>query len=76
MEEFFEKITPRGTPVKYICCDNTGEHQSKSQRVCKKEKVTLEYMTPHTPQLNVVIEGEIFRYQGRSVSNAAKLETK
>ena len=26
------------------------------QKVCGKENITLEYTTPHTPQLNVVIE--------------------
>ena len=36
MEKFFEKITSRGTPVKYLCCDNAGEHQSKLQRACQK----------------------------------------
>ena len=49
-------MTSRGTPVKYSCCDNVGEHQSKLQKVCEKEKVALEYTTPHTPQLNGVIE--------------------
>ena len=56
MEEFFEKMTSRGTPVKYPRCDNAGEHQSKLQRVCEKENVTLEYTTPHTPQPNGGIE--------------------
>ena len=32
MEEFFEKMTPRGTPVKYLFCDSVGEHQSKLHR--------------------------------------------
>ena len=35
-EEFFEKMTSRGTPVTYLHCKNAGEHQSKLQRACKK----------------------------------------
>ena len=56
MEEFFEKMTSHGTPVKYLHCNNSGEHQSKLQRACKKEKFTLEYTTLHTPQLYGVIK--------------------
>ena len=48
-------MTQRGTPVKYIQSENSGEHQSKLQKICEKEGVTLEYTTSHTPQLNVVI---------------------
>ena len=44
------------TPVKYLCCDKAGEQQSKLQRECEKEKVNLEYTTPHTLHLNGVIE--------------------
>ena len=45
-----------GTPVNYLCCENTGEHQLKAKKEWEKEKVTLEYTTPHTPKLNGVIE--------------------
>ena len=50
----------RGTPVKYLLCDNVGERQLKLQRARKKEKFALEYMTPHTPQMNGVIERIFF----------------
>ena len=56
MKEFFKNMTPQGTPDKYLLCDNTGEHQSKLQKVCKKEIFLLEYMTPHKPQLNGTID--------------------
>ena len=56
MEDFFDKMTSRGTPVKYIQYDNAGEHQKKLQRALEKEKFTLEYTKPHTPHLNKVIE--------------------
>ena len=49
-------MTSRGTPVKYLRCDNAGENQSKLQRECKKEKVYFKLTTLHTPQLNGVID--------------------
>ena len=55
-EELFEKVTSHGTPVKYLRCDNSDEHQSKFQKVGEKEKITLEYTTTHTPQFNGVIK--------------------
>ena len=56
MEYFPKKITSHGTLDKYLCCDNTGQHQSKLQKACTKEKVTLEYTAPHTPHTNGFIE--------------------
>ena len=56
MKEFFENITSHGMPVKYLCCKNSGEHQSKLQKACKKKNVTLKYTTPYMPQLNGVME--------------------
>ena len=60
MEEFFEKMTSHINPVKYLHCDNTVEHQSKLQGACEKERVALEYTTPHTSHLNGVIERILF----------------
>ena len=45
--------------VKYIRCDNAGEHQSKLRSVCDKHGVELEYTAPHTPQMNGVCERRI-----------------
>ena len=58
MEEFFEKMTSRGTPVKYLLCNNTGEHQLKLQRACEKRKGYVGiHDTAHTPaeQLELVM---------------------
>ena len=46
----------RGTPVKYLCCDNSFKQQSKLQKVCGKLNMMLYYMTPQMPQFNSVIE--------------------
>ena len=75
MEKFIEKMTSCGTPAKYLCIDKAGEHQSKLQRACKKENVTLKYRTPHTLQLNGVIERILSVYKRRIVSNGVKRRT-
>ena len=67
MKEFFEKMTPCGTPVKYLRCKNSGEHQSKLQRACEKGNMTLEYTTPHTPQMNGVIKRRFYVIKGKAL---------
>ena len=56
MEEFLEKMTSHGKPVKYPHCDNMGEHQYKLQKVWEKGKFTLYYTTEYTTQLNGIIK--------------------
>ena len=56
MEDFFKNMMSCGNLVKYLRCDNAGEHKSKLQRACEKETVASEYTTPHTPQLSDVIK--------------------
>ena len=45
--------------VKFIRCDNAGEHQSKLQQFCKEEGITLEYTAPNTPKQNGRAEKKI-----------------
>ena len=45
--------------VKYLRCDNAGEHQEKLRTVCNLHDVELEYTAPHTPQMNGVCERRI-----------------
>ncbi len=45
--------------VKYLRCDNGGEHQEKLRRVCNLYNVVLEYTAPHTPQMNGVYKCRI-----------------
>ena len=75
MEKCIEKMTSCGTPAKYLCIDKAGEHQSKLQRASKKENVTLKYRTPHTLQLNGVIERILSVYKRRIVGNDVKRRT-
>ena len=45
--------------VRYICCDNAGEHQSELQKYCVENGITLEYTAPNTPQQNGRAEKKI-----------------
>ena len=45
--------------VKFLRCDNAGEHQEKLRAVCNKYSIELEYTAPHTPQMNGVCERQI-----------------
>jgi hypothetical protein len=42
--------------VKFIRCDNAGEHQQELQTVCAKYGIQLEYTAPNTPQQNGLVE--------------------
>ena len=59
VEEYFEYLKGMGHAVKYLRCDNAGEHQAKLQKVCEKFGVQLEYTAPYTPQMNGVVERRI-----------------
>ena len=56
VEEHTQYLKGLGYVVKYIRCDNAGEHQSKMKNVCEKYGIELEYMAPHTSQMNGVVE--------------------
>jgi len=56
VEEQVEYLKGLEHRVKYIRCDNAGEHQGKLQKVCEKFGIELEYTAPYTPQMNGVIE--------------------
>ena len=45
--------------VKYIRCDNAGEHQSKLQNFCKEQGIVLEYTAPNSPKQNGRVEKKI-----------------
>jgi transposase InsO family protein len=42
--------------VKFIRCDNAGEHQRELQVLCVKYGIQLEYTAPSTPQQNGLVE--------------------
>ena len=48
-----------GHTVKYLRCDNAGEHQAKMAEMYEKYNVEMEYTAPYTPQMNGVVERRI-----------------
>jgi transposase InsO family protein len=48
-----------GYAIKYLRCDNAGEHQKKLKKVCDSHGVEMEYTAPNTPQMNGVLERRI-----------------
>ena len=59
VEEHVEFLKGMGHTVKYLRCDNAGEHRTKLQKVCEKFGIELEYTAPYTPQMNGVVERRI-----------------
>ena len=56
VEEFLKTMKSQDVKVKYIRCDNAGEHQSSLRKLCRDKAITLEYTSPNTPQQNGVVE--------------------
>jgi len=46
----------RGTPVKFLCCDNAGENEKYVKQLCDKYGIQPEFTAPNTPQQNGVVE--------------------
>ena len=59
VEKKIEDLKNMGHTVKYLRCDNAGEHQSKMTEMCKKYNIEMEYTAPYTPQMNGVVERRI-----------------
>ena len=55
----------KGYQVKFLRCDNAGEHQTRLIDVCAKFGVQIEYTAPNTPQQNGQIERMIAVDRGR-----------
>ena len=52
---FIEQMKENGKVISKIRCDNAGEHQ-RFVDICRKNKITIEYVAPNTPQHNGVVE--------------------
>ena len=73
-----DELNAMGKIVKYVRCDNAGEHKEKLRTVCKSRGVQLEYTTPDTPQFNAVVERKIVtdRLRAHAMELSARLTTK
>ena len=68
VSELVTIIKGQGNKVKYIRCDNAGEHQTKLKELCNEEGITLEYTAPNTPQQNGRAEKKIHILWQRSMT--------
>ena len=59
VEEIVTLINGLDLKVKYLRCDNTGEHQQNLQDYCAKAGITLEYTASRTPKQNGRVEKKI-----------------
>ena len=55
LEDLIIMLKAKGHEVKYLRCDNAGEHTNFDQ-LCNQMGITLEYTAPNTPQHNGVVE--------------------
>ena len=68
VETILTQLKGQGITVKYLRCDNAGEHQEPLQRICDKKGVTLEYVAPNTPQHNGVVERRFVTDRDRAMA--------
>ena len=78
MMVFLRKMKTRGTPVKYIRCDNAGENvdlKNKLQQSADLNDIEFEFTARDSPQFNGKIERKFATLYGRmrAMMNAAKL---
>jgi hypothetical protein len=50
--ELVRFLKGKGIEVKYLRCDNAGEHQDKLKEICDTEGIQMEFTPPGTPQYN------------------------
>ena len=63
VQELVTTINGLELKVKYLRCDNAGEHQKELQQFCSEKGIILEYTTPHTPKTGG--QRRRFTYSGR-----------
>ena len=68
VDDILTSLLASNHPVQFLRCDNAGEHQDKLQKVCNKFGVTLEYVAPHTPQHNGVVERRFVTDRNRAMA--------
>ena len=66
--ELVTEINGLDLQVKYIRCDNAGEHQEALRKLCKEKGITLEYTAPNTPQQNGRVEKKIHTLWQRAMT--------
>ena len=68
VEDLIIKLKAKNFEVKFLRCDNAGEHEEKLQKICHQLGVDLEYVAPHTPQHNGVVERRFVTDRNRAMA--------
>ena len=68
VDSILTQLKAQNIEVKFLRCDNAGEHQEPLQKVCTKQGVTLEYTAPNTPQHNGVVERRFVTDRDRAMA--------
>jgi transposase InsO family protein len=78
MDIHFPVMKGKRKPVKYLRCDNAGEHGAALKQICAQHGVILEMTAPNTPQQNGVVERKIVtdRTRAHAMMEAARLNDK
>ena len=80
VHEYFEQsiiaLKAQGHMIRYLRCDNAGEHLDKLREVCNKYGIYIEYTTSSTPEFNAVVERRFFtdKQRGNAMMFAACLD--
>ena len=56
LDKFIQDMQLKHIIIKFIRCDNAGEHSSEFKAVCVKHNIHMEFVAPSTPQHNGVVE--------------------
>jgi len=74
-EDTFNRMKKLGIKVSFLQLNNAGKNQKQLERVCTRFGVTLEYVSPNTPQHNSVVERQFATDIAaiRAMGRAAKL---
>jgi transposase InsO family protein len=68
VDELLTQLRAMERPVKFLRCDNAGEHRAQLVAVANKHGVQLEYTAPHTPQQNGKVERRFATDHKRAMS--------
>ena len=50
LKDILDKLKTAGNPVKYLRCDNVGEHMFELRKICEGEYgIEFDYTAPNTP---------------------------
>ena len=68
LEGFLVLVSGLGYTTKYLRCDDAGENTRHLSDLCIRRGIKIEFTTPHTPQLNGVVERAFVTVRQRAMA--------